>query len=182
VSDCVCGRAVFDEGLITSEADREVVRLAKDLELKTKMEDEKKVKAEAEGPGGDSRLAIEVEAGVFEDASVKKFTINVTKKNKEGRCAYKGQVRVRVRVRVRVASASASACACVHVSVCMCIRVCVYMHACVCVCVCVRVRVDVYVWMGGWVVDTLNKTHAGGASQLHGQAGGRHGLRQYHGR
>mmetsp|Transcript_28362 Transcript_28362/g.23800 ORF Transcript_28362/g.23800 Transcript_28362/m.23800 type:complete len:259 (+) Transcript_28362:25-801(+) len=83
---------VFDEGLITSEADREVVRLAKDLELKTKMEDEKKAKAEAEGPGGDSRLPIEVEAGVFEDASVKKFTINVTKKNKEGRCAYKGQV------------------------------------------------------------------------------------------
>jgi len=135
-SSCVCGRAVFDEGLVTSEADREVVRLAKDLELKTKMEDEKKAKAEVEGPGGDARLPIEVEAGVFEDASVKKFTINVTKKNKEGRCAYKGQVRVRVRVRVRVASAIASACACVHVSVCMYIRVCVHAYVCVCMCLC----------------------------------------------
>lgn len=82
----------FDENLITSEEDRDTARLAKDLELKTKLEEDKKAKAESTGGGGDARLPIEIEAGVFEDPSTKKYLLNVTKKNKEGRCAYKGQV------------------------------------------------------------------------------------------
>lgn len=114
--------------------------MAKDLEIKAKLEEEKKAKEEAEAaetkvtfndgfrtcasidlastmqlytcaiifvafcsaqcdsplPSNEqvARLPIEIEAGVFEDPDTKMYTINITKKNKEGRKAMKGQVRM----------------------------------------------------------------------------------------
>jgi hypothetical protein len=66
--------------------------LAKELEQKAKLEEEKKAKAQAEGAEKVARLPIEVEAGVFEDPDTKMYTINITKKNKTGMKARKGQV------------------------------------------------------------------------------------------
>ena len=67
--------------------------MAKELEQKAKLEEEKKAKAEAEAAQDQvTRLPIEIEAGVFEDPNTKMYTINITKKNKSGMKAYKGQV------------------------------------------------------------------------------------------
>lgn len=63
------------------------------MEQKAKLEEEKKAKAEAEAAEKVARLPIEIEAGVFADPDTKMYTINITKKNKTGMKAYKGQVR-----------------------------------------------------------------------------------------
>ena len=52
--------------------------MAKELEQKAKLEEEKKAKAQAEGAEKVARLPIEVEAGVFEDPDTKMYTINIT--------------------------------------------------------------------------------------------------------
>ena len=84
---------VFERGLVASDEDREAVRLAKELEAKAKLETERAAQQAAQAAQESvARLPIEVEAGVFEDPSSKKYMLNLTKKQKGARKAYKGQV------------------------------------------------------------------------------------------
>jgi FK506-binding protein 3 len=74
---------VWDKGLVTSAEDREAARLAKELEQKAKLEDKKA------NQDGEDAVAEEVDDGP------KQYTINITKRNKEGRKPVKGD-KVRV--------------------------------------------------------------------------------------
>ena len=83
---------VFDKDLVTSDADRETARLAKELEQKAKLEEKRAEKGEGEG-GADVEAA---------DDGVKQYTINITKRNKDGRKPVKGD-KVRVNYTGRLA-------------------------------------------------------------------------------
>jgi len=67
---------VFDKNLVASAEDREAAKLAKELEQKVKLEEEKAAKGGA---------VLEVV-----DDGPKQYAINITKRNKEGRQAAKG--------------------------------------------------------------------------------------------